>query len=234
MSNGRQRERARERDATPLPPSSASNRPRSGSTDRLNASWKSRHRFSGHLSDRRQPGHCPRTPSSMSTCASWAPAQPGVALAGELLGLGIRVCVLENGGHHGRTWRSQFLLGGESVGCPYPRLVVASVSAFGGSSHHWGPYWHSRPLDAVDFEAREAIPHSGWPFGRDHLTPYYKRAEQASPSGRSITKRRRARPTPPRDSVFALVSLTGELQHGDVVYPEGTIGSPRPTTYRSS
>src|SRR5471032_2436269 len=87
----------------------------------------------------------------------------GVALAGELLGSGLRVCMLENGGTK-QAWRTQFLLSGESVGYPYPRLATASVSAFGGSSHHWGPYWHARPLDALDFEAREAIPHSGWPF----------------------------------------------------------------------
>ena len=101
----------------------------------------------------------------------------GVALAGELLGSGIRACVLENGGTR-ETWRTQFLLGGESVGYPYPRLVISAVSAFGGSSHRWGPYWHARPLDAIDFEAREAIPHSGWPFARGHLVPYYERAER--------------------------------------------------------
>ena len=101
----------------------------------------------------------------------------GVALATELLGSGIRTCVLENGGTR-ETWRTQFLLGGESVGNPYPRLVMSAVSAFGGSSHRWGPYWHARPLDAIDFEAREAVPHSGWPFPRGHLVPYYQRAER--------------------------------------------------------
>ncbi len=142
----------------------------------------------------------------------------GVALAGELLGLGIRVCVLENG-ETWKTWRSQRLLGGESVGCPYPRLVVAAVSAFGGSSHHWGPYWHSRPLDAVDFEAREAIPHSGWPFGRDHLTPYYRRAEQyfaLRPFDYEATTRETDAAS--RLGVRPGQLVTGELQHGDIVY----------------
>jgi choline dehydrogenase-like flavoprotein len=85
--------------------------------------------------------------------------------------------VLESGGRT-RSWRAQLLLGGESVGLAYPRLAFASVSAFGGSSHHWGPYWHSRPLDAIDFEARDGIEDSGWPFGRDDLAPYYERAER--------------------------------------------------------
>ncbi len=144
----------------------------------------------------------------------------GVALTGELLGSGIRVCVLESGGTS-ETWRTQFLLGGESVGYPYPRLALSAVSAFGGSSHHWGPYWHSRPLDALDFEAREAIPHSGWPFGRDHLTPYYERAEQhfgLRPFDYAATTRetdasRRLTVRPGR-------LVIGELQHGQMAYPQ--------------
>jgi choline dehydrogenase-like flavoprotein len=142
----------------------------------------------------------------------------GVALAGELLGSGIRVCVLENGGTR-ESWRTQFLLGGESVGYPYPRLVVSAVSAFGGSSHRWGPYWHARPLDAIDFEAREAISHSGWPFARDHLVPYYERAERyfgLSPFDYQATTRDTdaSRRLPVRPDRL----VTDELQHGDIVY----------------
>ena len=118
-----------------------------------------------------------------------------------------------------RDWRTQFLLGGESVGYPYPRLVISAVSAFGGSSHHWGPYWHSRPLDALDFEAREAIPHSGWPFGRDHLTPYYERAEgyfglrpfDYAATTRETDASRRLTVRPGR-------LVMGELQHGQMAY----------------
>ena len=142
----------------------------------------------------------------------------GVALAGELLGSGIRVCVLENGGTR-RAWPTQRLLGGESVGYPYPRLAISAVSAFGGSSHHWGPHWHARPLDALDFEARKAIPHSGWPFGRDHLTPYYERAERyfglrpfdyaATTTETDASRRLTVRPGR---------LVTGELQRGKIVY----------------
>jgi choline dehydrogenase-like flavoprotein len=142
----------------------------------------------------------------------------GIALAGELLGCGMRVCMLENGGRE-LSRRTQRLLGGESVGYPYPRLVTAAVSAFGGSSHHWGPYWHSRPLDRIDFEAREAMPHSGWPFGRDALLPYYKRAEGylgLRPFDYAAT-------TQKTDASLKLGLragrlVTGELQHGAVVY----------------
>lgn len=143
----------------------------------------------------------------------------GIALTGELLNSDLRVCVLENGGT-GETWRTQFLLGGESVGHPYPRLVISAVSAFGGSSHRWGPYWHARPLDAIDFEAREGIPYSGWPFGRDHLTPYYERAERHfglrpfdyASSAQDTDASRRLGLRPGR-------LVTGELQHGQRDYP---------------
>jgi len=33
-------------------------------------------------------------------------------------------------------------------------------------------------MDAVDFEARDAIPHSGWPITRAQLEPYYDRAQE--------------------------------------------------------
>ena len=102
----------------------------------------------------------------------------GIALTGELLNSDLRVCVLENGGT-GETWRTQFLLGGESVGHPYPRLVISAVSAFGGSSHRWGPYWHARPLDAIDSRhARGSL----IPAGRSDAT-----TSRRTTSGRSGT-----------------------------------------------
>ncbi len=32
-------------------------------------------------------------------------------------------------------------------------------------------------MDAIDFESRAWIPNSGWPFNRDHLVPWYMRAQ---------------------------------------------------------
>ena len=44
----------------------------------------------------------------------------------------------------------------------------------GGSSYKWSGL--CRTLDPVDFEERPWLPHSGWPFGRNELDPYYDRA----------------------------------------------------------
>lgn len=46
---------------------------------------------------------------------------------------------------------------------------------FGGSTNHWGGW--CRPLDELDFTAREWIPHSGWPLRKADLEPYYRVAE---------------------------------------------------------
>jgi choline dehydrogenase-like flavoprotein len=43
--------------------------------------------------------------------------------------------------------------------------------------------WAARPLDPIDFEVRQGIPHTGWPFDREHLDPYYARAQIASELG---------------------------------------------------
>jgi choline dehydrogenase-like flavoprotein len=40
----------------------------------------------------------------------------------------------------------------------------------------WGGW--CRPLERIDFEQRDWVPYSGWPFGKDHLDPYYERAQE--------------------------------------------------------
>jgi len=42
-------------------------------------------------------------------------------------------------------------------------------------TNHWIGYCVM--LDAIDFERRDSIPHCGRPFDRDHLLPYYHRAQ---------------------------------------------------------
>ena len=99
----------------------------------------------------------------------------GIVIARELLGSGLRICLLESGGQEPAKPP-----GGKSVGYPYFPLDRVATRAFGGTSFQWGSgngdYWHSAPLDRLDFERRSGVAHSGWPFARAELVPFYERA----------------------------------------------------------
>jgi choline dehydrogenase-like flavoprotein len=105
----------------------------------------------------------------------------GISLATGLLDTDFRVCLLESGGRDAER-RAQRLNRGQSVGYPIHRLHQSRVRAFGGASRHWfspgDETWAARPLDAIDFEVRPGIRHSGWPFDRAHLDPYYPHAQE--------------------------------------------------------
>jgi choline dehydrogenase-like flavoprotein len=93
----------------------------------------------------------------------------GITVARALADSGVKVCVVEAGGRE-LDAKVQALYEGENAGINYP-LSGSRLRYLGGSSNHWGGY--VRPLDPIDFTAREWIPHSGWPFGIEELAPYY-------------------------------------------------------------
>jgi choline dehydrogenase-like flavoprotein len=97
----------------------------------------------------------------------------GITLALELEATGRRICLLEAGGS-GYEGPTQRLFEGQASGQPYPVLRDTRVGALGGSTTVWAGW--CRPLEALDFERREWCGASGWPFGLDHLRPYYARA----------------------------------------------------------
>jgi choline dehydrogenase-like flavoprotein len=97
----------------------------------------------------------------------------GITLAREMVGRAWRVALLESGDLDVRA-EAQTLNGAVSRGDPYRDLDASRVRALGGTTHVWGGW--SRPLDACDFEEREWVPHSGWPFPRSHLDHAYARA----------------------------------------------------------
>ena len=96
----------------------------------------------------------------------------GITVARSLANTKLRVCVVEGGGLSYDA-ASQALYEGENAGIEYP-LAVNRMRFLGGSSNHWGGY--CVPLQPIDFEARDWLPYSGWPFGREELDPYYGRA----------------------------------------------------------
>lgn len=109
----------------------------------------------------------------------------GIIIARELDRSGIRICLIESGGAD-VDQRVQRESRGESDGYPIHRLHRSRVRAFGGalrSPKVGDEGWAARPLDRIDFESRPGIPHTGWPFDREHLDPYYARAQAQSGLG---------------------------------------------------
>lgn len=97
----------------------------------------------------------------------------GITLAMELDRQGIDVCLLESGGFAPDD-DTRDLYRGEDVGEWRYNFADGSRSRYlGGSSNCWGGW--CRPLDPWDFEQRDWIAHSGWPFGLSELLPYYDR-----------------------------------------------------------
>lgn len=99
----------------------------------------------------------------------------GLTVARELADTGRSTCVLESGGL-GYDGRVQRFNEGHVAGNAYPALRNTRLSAFGGSSMLWGGW--CRPLDRIDFEPRDWVANSGWPFGFDELLPHYRRAQR--------------------------------------------------------
>lgn len=96
----------------------------------------------------------------------------GITLALELEKRGIDACMLESGGFAPDD-ATRDLYRGEGIGLPYQFADGCRGRFFGGSSNCWGGW--CRPLDPWDFERRDWIDHSGWPFGLNELAPYYER-----------------------------------------------------------
>jgi choline dehydrogenase-like flavoprotein len=104
----------------------------------------------------------------------------GIALALALADTPIRMLMLESGGSDYDA-QTQSLYAGAETGVPYIKLDAGRLRYLGGSSNHWGGY--CRPLDAIDFEQRDWLPYSGWPFGRETLEPYFARAQSLAEAG---------------------------------------------------
>ncbi len=99
----------------------------------------------------------------------------GISIALELLASDLRVLLLESGGL-GFDAASQELAQGELSGRDYYPLVATRRRGFGGSSALWAG--QCIVPDPSDFEARDWLPESGWPFPRSEIEPFYPRAAE--------------------------------------------------------
>ena len=104
----------------------------------------------------------------------------GISLALALAHTPIRILLLESGGMAFDT-RTQKLYAGEETGVSYLPLDATRLRFLGGSTNHWGGW--CRPLDEDDFERRDWVAHSGWPFPRKTLEPYFARAQALCEAG---------------------------------------------------
>jgi choline dehydrogenase-like flavoprotein len=99
----------------------------------------------------------------------------GLAIAREFLDGPLNVIVLESGG-----WEleepTQQLYESAITGFPFQGNLSGRFRVLGGSTTRWGG--QALPLFPIDFERREWVPHSGWPFGHEALDPFYRRAQE--------------------------------------------------------
>jgi choline dehydrogenase-like flavoprotein len=97
----------------------------------------------------------------------------GVTIAREMERHGVATVVLESGGLSSDRATGD-LLRGENVGIPYEFAGGCRSRYLGGSSNCWGGW--CRPWDEWDFDRRDWVPDSGWPFGKAEIAGYYDRA----------------------------------------------------------
>lgn len=90
----------------------------------------------------------------------------GITLARELAATGAQIALFESGGYDYEE-ATQDLNEGETVGQPYTPLVMDRLRFLGGTTNHWSG--GCRPLEPSDLR--------DWPFARDALDPYYRRAQ---------------------------------------------------------
>ncbi len=104
----------------------------------------------------------------------------GISLALALANQDLRIVLLESGAMEfdGPT---QALYEGTQDGVPYLALDGSRMRFLGGGTNHWGGW--CRPLERIDFEAQSWLAHSGWPFARSVLEPYFARAQALVEAG---------------------------------------------------
>ncbi|SAI66790.1 capsular polysaccharide biosynthesis oxidoreductase [Bordetella ansorpii] len=105
----------------------------------------------------------------------------GISLALALMDSGLDVLLLESGADRPDPNAQRLYEGTVTDARMHSPPDRYRVRQFGGSSTLWGG--RSMPLDPIDFEQRDYIPHSGWPIGMQDLLPYYPRANLLCEAG---------------------------------------------------
>ena len=105
----------------------------------------------------------------------------GITLALQFLNTPFSVLLLESGGFTPESATQSLYEGSvvdEKLHSPPDRY---RQRRFGGSTTIWGG--RCMPFDAIDFEKRDYMPHSGWPIGMATLAPFYPAANRLCEAG---------------------------------------------------
>jgi choline dehydrogenase-like flavoprotein len=108
----------------------------------------------------------------------------GISMALQFIGTKIDVLLLEAGALAEEPATQSLYAGTVADERLHSPLDRYRQRRFGGSTTIWGG--RCMPFDDIDFEARDWVPHSGWPFGRDTLLPFYPAANQLCEAGEFI------------------------------------------------
>ncbi len=120
----------------------------------------------------------------------------GITIAREISRSGLRVGILECGGQ--KSVEEAQSLNSGAVDSPHGYRETALTEGrhrqFGGTANLWnhksrgasGRHIRYVQLDEIDFERRDWIPESGWPFGRRALQPFYERAQEVCGIGKFV------------------------------------------------
>lgn len=152
----------------------------------------------------------------------------GITLARELAGTGLNVLLVESGGREKRR-DTEKLNNAEYDGTPYQNARHTRRRQIGGTANRWsvemGPNTigvRYCPLDPIDFEQRDTLPHSGWAIRYDEIVPYYERAQVVCKLG-PFAYKADAWQTPAMQALALGETLTsGMYQFGErAVFTEG-------------
>jgi acylphosphatase len=132
----------------------------------------------------------------------------GVTIAQGLVSAGADVVLVESGGWNDDPDAQMLNLAdadGPVIKHYLGYLRDGRMRQVQGSASIWGLGW-LMPLAAIDFEPREWVPMSGWPFERDELAPYEQRAAATFDF-----------------EPFAAVESNGSLRHVEYHYPPNAL-----------
>ena len=105
----------------------------------------------------------------------------GISLALALAKSGLNVIVAEAGDRKPDAAIQDAYAGTVLDEAMHRPLIDYRERRLGGSSTVWGG--RCIPLDPIDYEQRDWVPHSGWPIGEEALAPFYPQANQLCEAG---------------------------------------------------